>query len=176
MLIFIEGTDRTGKSTLAKMLANYLVCLYEHCSKPRTNDPYREYENMLKKAKGFISLVYDRGYLGEYVYSRLWRGGCKITDEQFKSLDRLAIQQNAILIHAFAPDEVILERCKQVGEELLKPEQIQKCSSLFEEIASKTLLPVYKYDSSKYTPEQFFEQIKPVIDKIRESEREGPRL
>jgi len=150
--------------------------MYEHCSKPRTSDPFKEYSNMLKKAKGFINMVYDRGYLGEYVYANLWRGGCKITAEQFKELDKIAVSQNAIVIHAFAPDDVILERCRKEGEELLKPEQIKRCSSLFEEIMSMTDLPVYKYDSSKYSPQQFLETMKPIITKIREKELAGPSL
>lgn len=168
MLVFIEGTDRTGKSTLAKLIAIHLGCYIEHCSKPQTNDPYVEYVHMLEKATSARNLVFDRGYLGEYVYSNLWRGGCKIHDKEFKALDDIAIRQKAIVIHAFASPDVILERCIREGEDLLKPEQITRCNQLFEEIMAKTTLPVYKYDSSQYTPAQYLEIIKPVINPLRD--------
>jgi thymidylate kinase len=167
MLVFIEGTDRTGKSTLAKLLAIHLGCYIEHCSKPKTKDPYVEYVTMLERASLSRNMVFDRGYLGEYVYSNLWRGGCNIHPKEFKALDDIAIRQGAIVIHAYAPPDVILERCIREGEELLKPEQISRCNQLFEEAMAFTTLPVYKYDSTQYTPAQYMAAIRPVVDSLR---------
>lgn len=168
MLVYIEGTDRTGKSTLAKLIAIHLGCYIEHCSKPKTDDPFSEYKEMIEKAVKHRNLVFDRGYLGEYVYANLWRGGCKITPEQFRELDLISFQVPSIVIHAYASPEVILERCKREGEDLLKPEQIHRCSQLFDEIMKKTALPVYAYDSEAFTPHEYMRKVvQKLIDPLR---------
>ena len=167
-LILIEGIDRSGKSTLAKLVAIHMSCGVKHCSKPKTNDPFQEYLMMYDETRKYRNLVLDRSHLGEYVYSNLWRGGCRITNHEFRQLDNLASLQSAIVIHAYASVEDIIDRCRKVGEDLLKPDQIEKCLQLFEIAIKNTTLPVYKYDSSKYTPNQFFEQIKPELTRLRE--------
>lgn len=167
MKVFLEGSDKTGKSTLAKLIAIDLGCYIEHCAKPKTQDPYVEYVGMLQAATAQRNLVFDRGYLGEYVYSNLWRGGCKITPKEFRALDEIAKDQQSIVIHTFAPEEVIHHRCQKDGEELLQPHQITRCLELFEEIIATTTLPVHKYDSSLYTPAQFMEYIKPTLNRMR---------
>lgn len=157
MLIFIEGCDRTGKSTIAEMIAKNTFSKVVHCSKPKTSDPFNEYLEMLLSYRDCQTMVFDRGYLGEFVYSQLWRDGCKITPEQFHILDKVALSKRAVVIHAFADSATILKRCEQVGEDLLKPDQVSRCLSLFQEIIGHTLLPVYKYPSHSIKPEEFIE-------------------
>lgn len=158
IVIFIEGTDKAGKSTLAKKLAETFKLEYRHCSKPQTNNPYQEYKDLINSITK--PTVFDRGYLGEFVYSQLWRGGLSMTPAQFKELDKLCLEKfRVISIHARAPISVILERMEREKEELLKPDQVQRCKNLFEEIMLTTELPVLEYHSSHQQPSE-------IVDKL----------
>jgi thymidylate kinase len=153
MIVIIEGCDRTGKSTLAKKIAETIGAEVIHCGKPKTDNPFQEYLEQLVQLDPLKHHVFDRFYLGEYVYSTLWRGGCKITSGQFKLLDMVAAGlHKAIVIHANADINTIIERCKKDGEDLLKPEQIEKCVDLFNQIIYHTNLPVITYDSDVSQP------------------------
>lgn len=163
LVIWIEGCDNTGKTTLAKKLAEAFNLDYTHCAKPKTDNPFLEYSDMIDSIQK--NSVFDRGYLGEFVYSNLWRGGCKITPKQFEELDLACHMkfQYTILIHATAPIEVIKDRCVKEKEELLKLDQVQKCAELFEEVVGRCSLPKIVYDSSVQTPEDIVAQVKAFI-------------
>jgi thymidylate kinase len=166
LVIWIEGTDNTGKTTLAKELAQAFNLDYTHCAKPKTDNPFIEYSDMIDAIDR--NSVFDRGYLGEFVYSNLWRGGCKITSKQFEELD-LACHlkfQYVILIHATAPIELIRQRCIKEKEDLLQLDQIEKCSALFQEIVGRCSLPKIVYDSSSQTPQDIVHQIRKMIHEV----------
>lgn len=160
LLIICEGCDNTGKSTLAKKLVEEFNLDYIHNSKPQTNDPFQEYSDMIDGIRK--DTVIDRAYLSEYVYSKLWRGGCVITTKQFEELD-LQCQmkfEHVFLIHATAPLEVIKERCIAEKEELLKLDQVAQCAEWFKEIVGRCGLITIKYDSSYQEPSEVVNQIK----------------
>lgn len=163
LVIFIEGVDNTGKTTLANKLVEVFGLDYKHNSKPQTDDPYQEYSDMIDGIRK--DTVIDRAYLSEYVYSKLWRGGCVITTKQFEELD-LQCQlrfEHVILIHATAPLEVIKERCVTEKEQLLKLDQVSQCAEWFEEIIGRCNLVTLKYDSSYQTPDEMVTKIKNLI-------------
>lgn len=163
IVIWIEGTDNTGKTTLAKALAEAFNLDYTHCAKPKTDNPFEEYSLMIDSIRK--DSVFDRGYLGEFVYSQLWRGGCTISLKQFSELDLQCMMkfEHVILVHATAPLEVIKERCIDQKEELLKLDQVARCQSLFEEIVDHCQLPRIVYDSSVESPEDVIRKIKNLI-------------
>ena len=124
--IMIEGTDRTGKTTLAKALVEAFGLNYIHCSKPKTDDPFQEYMEMLINTTQ--STVFDRSYLGEFAYSNLWRGGCKLTFQDFNALDICTLKDSkTIIIHATADLEVINSRIGRIEKKA-----ITKLQKLFE--------------------------------------------
>jgi archaellum biogenesis ATPase FlaH len=163
--IWVEGTDNTGKTTLCKRLAEEFGLVYTHCSKPSTDNPFEEYADLINSIRD--NSVFDRGFLGEYVYSQLWRGGCSISLKQFQELELMCQLKfrEVILIHATAPLEVIRERCIDQKEELLKLDQIERCSELFQEIVDNSTLDKILYDSSVETPEDVISKIKQIINK-----------
>jgi thymidylate kinase len=164
MIIMIEGCDRTGKTTLAKMLAEKLGGQVIHTSKPQTDNPYVEYLEKLASLPRHKILIFDRFYLGEYVYSILWRGGCKISSEQFKKLDHVAANlHKAVVIHACASTETIIERCRREGEELLQEDQVEQCADLFNQIIYHTDLPVITYDSDSQKAEDIVEMVENYV-------------
>lgn len=153
MLIIIEGPDRTGKTTLAKHLQETFCLDYIHCSKPKTDNPYLEYLELIDSIKK--PTVIDRVYFSEFVYGNLWRGKCGFSDKQFEDLDFKYMEKfgYVFVIHADAPTETIKQRCIECGEDLLKFKEIDKCRELFDTIIERTKIPVVKYDSSYMRPE-----------------------
>lgn len=160
IVIFVEGTDKAGKSTLCRQLAENFNLEYRHCSKPKTDNPYLEYVELIKSVK--VPTVFDRGYLGEFVYSQLWRGGLSMKMDEFHKLDDLCKVQfgwKTIAIHAEAPIEIIKQRCIQEKEDLLQLDQIAQCQSLFRDIMHHTKLPVINYFSHTQNPADIIEKL-----------------
>jgi tRNA uridine 5-carbamoylmethylation protein Kti12 len=165
MIIFIEGIDKSGKSTLAKYLAKAFNLEIQHLSKPKTKDPFIEYSDLIENLTSPI--IYDRTFLGEYVYANLWRNGCTITPEQFRYLEAKLLNRctNELklpfyLIYACAPKEVIEQRCLLEKEELLQIDQIEKGLALYAEIMAQTQLPFLIYSSDSSSPSDICNLIK----------------
>ena len=74
MKIVLDGIDNVGKSTIVKALRHLNpTAFYHHASameKTIAKDFYRGYFSILNADCDFI---FDRGHLGEYVYSPLYR-------------------------------------------------------------------------------------------------------
>jgi hypothetical protein len=58
-----------------------------------------------------------------------------------------------------------LEAFYEKKEELLKLDQIERCSELFQEIVDNSTLDKILYDSSVETPEDVISKIKQIINK-----------
>jgi len=82
-IYIIEGIDRIGKSTIIKEIIN-VKGFYNivHYAKPQALDYYhnnlQEYQkdsfiNYFKLWKSKSKIIFDRGHLGEYVYSQIYR-------------------------------------------------------------------------------------------------------
>jgi thymidylate kinase len=160
IVIWIEGVDNSGKSTLAKQLAEAFNLEYRHCAKPKTDNPFLEYKELIKSVK--VPTVFDRGFLGEFVYSQLWRGGLSMKMDEFTQLDDLCMELfgcKSVAIHADAPTHIIKQRCISEKEDLLQLNQIEKCQSLFREIMYHTKLPVISYFSHTQNPADIIEKL-----------------
>ncbi len=160
IVIWIEGVDNSGKSTLAKKLIEAFNLEYIHCSKPKTDNPFLEYKEMIQQINK--PTVFDRGYCGEFVYSQLWRGGLSMKMDEFHQLDDLCKERfgfKTIIIHAQAPLHIIKDRCIKEKEDLLQLDQIEKCQHLFTEIMFHTKMPVLDYFSHTQEPKDIIEKL-----------------
>lgn len=97
MLIVIEGPDKTGKTTLAKAIAEQLGYEYKHFSAPK-GSPADEYIDFLLKLRR--PTVCDRFHLGELVYGPMFRGKAGITPLELVTIERLMRLKQTILIQA----------------------------------------------------------------------------
>ncbi len=168
MFIIIEGLDRSGKSTLAEIIARDFNFKLIHCSKPQTNNPYQEYLQLFQEYEG-QDVVFDRFYLGEYVYSNLYRDGCTISDFQFWVFDMLAKKNDALLIYSSTDAKTIYNRCVATNESLAEfnyNNDINKAIELFNEIILKksSLNPIF-YDSAKCSAQTFVAHVQPLIER-----------
>lgn len=95
MFIFVEGIDRSGKSTLCNAIVKRFGCEYRHFGKPG-KQPATEYARYALAANG--NVILDRFYLGELVYGPLLRGRCGIDDVELATIERILRLKQAILI------------------------------------------------------------------------------
>lgn len=142
-LIIIEGCDCTFKTTLVNEIKKNLDkdFMTFHFSKPNDiTDVYGGYIDSLYELSKYNNVILDRSFLGEYVYSQLWRGGLSMTYDNFKHL-LLRCQKffdNVFIIFCTGNKKDIIERMKKRGEDLLKENEIEKCLFLFDDIKSIT--------------------------------------
>ena len=108
MNIVIEGCDGTGKTTLAKFLAESLGLYYWHESTPRS---FGEYESMLKSG----GVVFDRFCFGQFVYNE--PQDRKMNLEGLKALVKDVFPAtNTLLIYVDCSTEEIIKRLIARGE------------------------------------------------------------
>ena len=172
-LLIICGGDRLGKGTLIKNLCKYYDyknITIRHCDKPPKNlssdDTLKYQMKVFNQEKEMIFyyfnmnrkymyhdniIIYDRFYLGEYVYSQMFRGGKpEVLKKMLLEYERGFISHNAYLITLTASPEFFNSR-ESDGHELSKTlEQKTKELNLFKEahefsiIRPKLLLKVDK--------------------------------
>lgn len=108
MIVLFEGPDGTGKTTLAKNLANRLIddkqtCLFIHCtntSQDKKVTVEEGYERLLKDLEYWKSLSYnvivDRAWVSNIIYSTVYEPDAKhVSDELaerlFNAVDKAVI-------------------------------------------------------------------------------------
>lgn len=110
-IIIIEGTDRTGKDTLINELKNYFDrTLIIHCGKPigSTNNEKILFQNKffndhINKLTSNIyenicdAVIFNRSWLGEYVYGQLYRNMSIEQAKEFISNKDLLLNNNSNL-------------------------------------------------------------------------------
>lgn len=108
MNIVIEGCDGTGKTTIAKFLAETFGLYYWHESAPRS---FSEYCTMLNSG----GVVFDRFCLGQFVYNKAEER--KLGEEELKCLLNTVFKDtNTIMIYVDCATEIIINRLIERGE------------------------------------------------------------
>lgn len=138
-MIILEGSDLSGKSTLAKALQDNYGYEIVKCSQPRPGRAYNEYVQKIIKAEP--NTVFDRHFLGELVYGPLKRGKCQLNPMQISDIINLLKEKNCTLIYCNAPMDFIKSKFKERGEDFVTIKEIEKVKLAYE----KELLWLKKY-------------------------------
>ena len=162
-IILLDGCDKTGKSTIARMMATELNAEIVHCEKPK-KPPFREYFDLVDGLARDRNYILDRAWLSEVVYSQLWRERRQLIADDVRFIEQFArSKHSAVAIHAKASSDSVISRMRSDGELLLQPEQVQKCLSLFEDAFKETTLTMFNYVSDVMPAEKFMTGVYPVV-------------
>lgn len=112
MKIIIEGADGTGKTTLAKILAEKYGLDICHCTQ---NDPadFYFYRETFRKD----NIVWDRHTIGELVYPILFDREAQVTPSEVNSIIDMAKEAGVIVLVLTCDTATLKKRLEERGRE-----------------------------------------------------------
>lgn len=127
MHVIIEGTDGTGKTTLAKHLVEKLGASYHHSSAETDND-FTYHMNLLEKSQ---PQVLDRFQIGELIYPIIFGRESKL---DFSSAAMLSRVEDVMTVVLYSSDEEFLRKRLQDRDQFVE-EHVFMANKLFKMIA-----------------------------------------
>lgn len=167
MILFFEGADRTGKSNIAKALAE------QHNLKVYKNDLefnlYRQSKTELfvlllkyaapveyRMAKLFDNIIFDRNYISEYVYATVFNRKTDINI--IKNLDLLYCKLGAQIVFCYKTNYMAYD------DEFIDIDKIDKINKVYRNyLQTINTLPVIDLDT---TDEDLTSQLRDLNNKI----------
>lgn len=155
MNIIIEGTDGTGKSTLAKYLQGNFNLKYQHSSSETDNNFDYHFELLDSNE----NVVLDRFQLGEIIYPMLTPNReSKITLSQAVMLSRM---EDTLTIILYASNTSVLKDRLHERGELYSPiyDTVNEMFKLLGEVFELLEVPVLMLDICEFKDEELFEEV-----------------
>ena len=150
MKIILEGCDGTGKTTLAKILADRYGLDICHCTQHDPSD-YNFYRQTLRKE----NVIWDRHTLGELIYPIVFGRKPKIGTEDARLVMHYAKQEGVKVFVLTADDETISRRLNERGNEDSRIRQnLSWINDRFKFYAKHYHVPII--DTSKMTLNEIF--------------------
>lgn len=148
MLVIVEGTDGTGKTTLIEELRTWLEDQGERVQTlhrgPPQQHPLLEYEDALHAYEpgGGAHVFCDRWHLGELVYAPLYRDGSLLGGPHGagrRHVELFLQSRGALLVHLTAKEDEVHRRLDVRGEDYLKREHVGHTLRAFDQAAASAL-------------------------------------
>jgi len=120
-VVVIEGCDKTGKSTLAGLLAKDLGWPVVKMNQPRTPGPHvaaQECLDVLGAQKG--PFIADRFHLGESVYGPIYRGTLPMDHVDMRLIETRLQARGCLLVLMTDSVKMIIARFKALKEDFAK--------------------------------------------------------
>jgi hypothetical protein len=161
LLIILEGSDRSGKSTLARALQDRIK--NSHPAKrvtilnagPPTQHPLDEYEGRLFDYRPAMNhdIICDRWHIGEQVYPRVFRRTTHMTLPVLAHIETFLQSRGALLVHVQANLEVLklrleVEQNERPDASLVNYDQLVQSHYLFATEIKTSLLPCIGVDTT----------------------------
>jgi thymidylate kinase len=109
--IVLEGSNGSGKSTIAKLLKVSLVGWSVKTLDYSEADPYERY---LYEYLNSNSLIFDRSHISEWVYSKIFNRKMRMTEKHLHDLDEL-VRNCAMVVLCDAPTDEIINRIQSTN-------------------------------------------------------------
>jgi thymidylate kinase len=132
--IILEGTDRSGKSTLALRLSEALAfdSLKLRHQEGNQFERYQQFYQLANRA------VFDRSHISEEVYCPIYGRPPSFTREELGKLDTM-VNQSCLVIFCLPPLDVALKRLakQEVPTEKITPQDLGRSLQLFHEASRR---------------------------------------
>ena len=162
MIIFMEGPDGTGKTNIAKALADkYDMKVYKNDAEFRlyNEDSTNKFVNLLRysgpaeyhmvKLLG-PDIIFDRNYISEYAYSKAFNRETDLA--LIKAFDSLYSKLNSMIIYCYKKEY------KNYEDDFIDLEKINEIDSAYRlYFNTVNTLPIYMIDT---TTENLSEQVR----------------
>ncbi len=107
-------------------------------------------------------VVYDRMMIGSYVYAKVKNDEYNqngVTMDELLQWTLLIADLQGVIIHAYAPQEVLIKRLQERGDDYINEDELLHAdrvyAAIFEVMRQKSYMPILRYNSSTQTPEAF---------------------
>jgi len=118
-LIYLDGPDGAGKTTLAKYFVEKHDAHYVHLTRPPQGEAWAVHSSALcdcLRRSVYQLVVLDRNFLSHCIYNRLYHSGAEYPYAA-RHLDRLLYRYRALRVLCIAPVEYIKSTHKRMVEE-----------------------------------------------------------
>lgn len=156
MKIILEGCDGTGKTTLAKILADKYGLEIAHCTQHDAAD-YDFYRQTLRKE----NVIWDRHTIGELIYPKVFDRPAQISTEDARLVMHYAKQEGVKVFVLTCDDDVIRQRLLERGGEHQKIwENIEYINAQFKFYAERYHIPII--DTTTLTLNEIFNLVENI--------------
>lgn len=145
MLIILEGSDKCGKTTLARFLAVKFQADYVKFSAP-VKPAYDEYRDFLFTIDPRKNYVLDRFLYGELVYGPIYRGKSGVTPEQMRFLETIMARVRTAVIYCETDLQQIRDNFVKDDEQFTRQEDIEEILKRYKYLWSQTHIKPYYFN------------------------------
>jgi hypothetical protein len=144
LLIVIEGPDLTGKTTLARRIAEMIDGTIRH-SGPPTRHPIEEYQTALDgyDPRGDQHLILDRWHVGEHVWPKVFGRKTEFDLAVARHVDMFMESRGALVVYADRNKDLLKQELEGSNEPV-SPGQVDQIVDLFRDarlFSEKVSLP-----------------------------------
>lgn len=141
-MLIIEGSDLTGKTTLAKTLLKELKGFkYQHLSRlPDEFDRYWDYCRLVNPG-----IVQDRFHMSEPVYARVRGDETTLGPEQYRLIDAMLRCYGAFTVVLICEDDALLESRWREGE-MYDVSSVKRANNFYTRIVYGDFSPYMQVD------------------------------
>jgi hypothetical protein len=157
MIYVIEGPDGTGKTTLARFIADSLKASIIHCSYDKDWDMKEYHTDVMESAlvlNEYKSVIVDRWAISEEVYGKVFREGpsydtSELIDRYKRYITWIYCRNDDAIENHFKNKEIRYELYDDMTEVV----------ELYDSIVQESQLPWQVYDFNKVNKKEFTERI-----------------